>query len=113
MALAFATRPLRLSWVWRGKKIRRTDITLDASYVNGTGWAATKAQLGFASNETIDMVDILPPHSGFQFTVAITATGITIRAWKTGAGLSGAFAEAATNEAGLNGLVLTVVCTGN
>lgn len=109
MALAFATRPLRESWTpGGGKRTKITRITLDALYVNGTGWAITKQQLGFGANDTLDSVRIVdPPHAAFVFTIAKTATGITLRAW------TGALAEAATNLAGLNGVVVALEVTGN
>lgn len=114
MAITFATRPLRQSWVGGGKKVRRTDVTLDASYVNGTGYAITKAQLGLGSGDTIDLVYPMSPSvGGFVPNIAITATGITLKMFKTGSALSGALAEAATNEAGLNTLVVSIVCIGN
>src|SRR4051812_38206344 len=109
MALGFASRPLRESWTTGGgKRTKITRITLDALYVNGTGWAVTKQQLGFEAGATLDSVKVVDsPHSGFVFTVGKTATGITIRAW------TGALAEAATNLAGLNGVVLSLEVTGN
>jgi hypothetical protein len=115
MALVFATRPTRQRWSGEGKYKLITDVTLDALYVNGTGYTITNVQLGLPPKARIDFIDIQAPHSGYGFTAVIAADGqsITLRAWKTGAGLSGAFAEAATNEAGLNGLVVRLMATGN
>lgn len=112
MALAFAARSIRQRWVGQGKKNIVTDVTLDASYVNGTGYAITKAQLGFGAGDTIDFVDIQPPHGGFVYTVSITATGIVLRVWLSAAAAA-AFQEAANNQAGLNGLVLRLLVVGN
>src|SRR4051812_31746851 len=110
MAITFATRALRQAWtMFGGKRARLTSVTLDASYVNGTGYAITRAQLGSADFSTIDFVQVQQPHIGFFFSVSITATGIVLRAWKTGAVVSTAFAEAANNEAGLNGVVVPLL----
>lgn len=115
MALTFGTIALRRKWTVGGKRTTVVDVTLDNAYVNGTGYTITNTQLGLPPKTFIDMVDIAPGHIGFQFTWVVAADGqsIVVRAWKTGAATSGAFAEASNNEAGLNGVVLRIRAIGN
>jgi hypothetical protein len=115
MALGFATRKARQKWSGQGKVNACTDVTLDASYVNGTGYTITNTQLGLPPKAFIDFVDIQPPHSGFYYTIAIAADGqsITLRAWTTGSAAGNALQEAATNLAGLNGVVVRLLAVGN
>jgi hypothetical protein len=107
MPPSLATRPLRARWSGQGKKNLVSDLTLSADYVNGTGWAISKQQLGFASGDTIDFVDVEGSPAGYLFAISRTATGIMLRVYTTAA------TEAATNLAGLNGIVVRLLATGN
>jgi hypothetical protein len=84
-------------------------ITLDASYVNGTGYTITPANVALTTK-----IEGLYPMGvpGFQPSVALSGNNAVMRMWKTGAAVSTAFAECATNEAGLNGLVLHALVIG-
>jgi hypothetical protein len=102
-----ATRALRGRWSGQGKKNIITDLTLSADYVNGTGWAITKTQLGFGASDTLDFVDVEGSLGGYIFVPVRTASGISLRAY-TAPGT-----EATTNLAALNGIVVRILATGN
>jgi hypothetical protein len=102
-----ATRPLRNRWSGQGKKNIISDVTLSGDYVNGTGWALTKQQLGFGAGDTLDFVDAEASLGGYTVVPVRTATGVTLRVYTTGG------TEATTNLAALNGIVVRLNVIGN
>lgn len=95
MALSFAKTPVNIKDSG-GRRFRMVSITFDAAYVNGTGYTIAPADLNFASK--IESL-ILQGIGAYQFTTAVSGVNQVVKAY------TGANAEAANNEAGLNGLV--------
>lgn len=107
MALSF-TRDASLS-LGRGGRTRKltlTRITLDNAYAAG-GYALTAANLGLRGR-----IDGVVPGGVPGFVISWNQATKKLQAYKTGAAVSTALAEAANSEAGLNGLIVTVAAFG-
>ncbi len=85
-----------------GMKLRIYDITLDASYVNGTGYSITPANVGLRTK--ILSLDV-GNAAGFMASVSYSGVNAVLKFWKGSATASTILVECATNEAGLNTLV--------
>lgn len=108
MALAFSKTYINIRHA-DGYRFRIVDITLDGAYVNGTGYTITPGNVDL----TTKIVGFLPGNAlGFMMRGTTSGNNANLRCYKTGAAVSTILAECATNEAGLNGLVIQALVVG-
>lgn len=90
-----------------GYKLRVVSITFDAAYVNATGYSITAAQCGLRK-----ILAFSPMVLGAYLVSPAIVAGNLSAVLKVYVGAAGVNVEAATNEAGLNGLVGVFVVWG-
>lgn len=101
MALGIVVKDVKVASGMRGVKPRLVKFTFDASYVNGTGYNVTLANLKL-KNRIFGLGGGMVVGAFMVHPTIVNNTVLNLRCYKGAAGVN---VECANNEPGLNGLI--------